>query len=144
MLEGSASCSERCLPVSSLARLCFRRRFVVLGAWILLLATLAVAALSVGTAFTNSTTLPNSESATAYTLLAEAGIGQSASGASTQSGEIVWHTTGAGISDATVRKDATDLKQWLNTTISYIKVNGELDAIARKWVGSPLPVLPTF
>jgi polar amino acid transport system substrate-binding protein len=44
----------------------------------------------------------------------------------------------------TVRKDATDLKQWLNTTISYIKVNGELDAIARKWVGSPLPPLPSF
>lgn len=44
----------------------------------------------------------------------------------------------------TVRKDATDLKQWLNTTIAYIKGNGELDAIARKWVGSPLPVLPTF
>ena len=44
----------------------------------------------------------------------------------------------------TVRKDATDLKQWLNTTISYIKSSGELDAIARKWVGSPLPTLPTF
>lgn len=44
----------------------------------------------------------------------------------------------------TVRKDATDLKQWLNTTIAYIKGSGELDAIARKWVGSPLPTLPTF
>jgi RND superfamily putative drug exporter len=109
MLKGSASCSERCPAVSSLARLCFRRRFVVLGGWILLLVTLAVAAVSVGPAFTSSTTLPNSESATAYTLLAEAGIGQSASGASTQSGEIVWHTTGAAISDARVRKDATTM-----------------------------------
>lgn len=44
----------------------------------------------------------------------------------------------------TVRKDAYDLHQWLNNTIYYIKQNGELDAIARKWVGSPLPVLPTF
>ena len=95
--------------MSALARLCFRRRFVVLGAWILLLVTLTGAALSAGTAFTNSTTLPNSESATAYTLLAEAGIGQSASGASTQSGEIVWHTSGAGISDATVQTDATTM-----------------------------------
>lgn len=43
-----------------------------------------------------------------------------------------------------VRKDATELKQWLNTTISYIKVNGELDAISRKWIGGPLPPLPTF
>jgi polar amino acid transport system substrate-binding protein len=44
----------------------------------------------------------------------------------------------------TVRKDAFDLHQWLNTTISYIKLNGELDAIARKWTGNPLPVLPVF
>ncbi|AYM57102.1 transporter substrate-binding domain-containing protein [Agrobacterium fabrum] len=44
----------------------------------------------------------------------------------------------------TVRKDAVDLHQWLNNTIYYIKQNGELDAIARKWVGTPLPVLPTF
>jgi putative drug exporter of the RND superfamily len=109
MLKGSASCSERCLAVSSLARLCFRRRFAVLGGWILLLVTLAAAALSVGPAFTNSTTLPNSESATAYTLLAKAGIGQSPSGASTQSGEIVWHTTGTAISDARVQKDASTM-----------------------------------
>jgi polar amino acid transport system substrate-binding protein len=44
----------------------------------------------------------------------------------------------------TVRKDAVDLHQWLNNTIYYIKQNGELDTIARKWVGTPLPVLPTF
>ncbi len=25
-----------------------------------------------------------------------------------------------------------------------IKINGELDEIARKWIGSPLPELPTF
>ena len=43
-----------------------------------------------------------------------------------------------------VRKDAFELQQWLNNTIYYIKVNGELDEIARKWVGSPLPELPTF
>lgn len=44
----------------------------------------------------------------------------------------------------TVRKDAYELKQWLNNTIYFIKQNGELDAIAQKWVGSPLPQLPTF
>lgn len=43
-----------------------------------------------------------------------------------------------------VRKDAFELQQWLNNTIYYIKINGELDEIARKWVGSPLPELPTF
>jgi polar amino acid transport system substrate-binding protein len=43
-----------------------------------------------------------------------------------------------------VRKDAYELHQWLNNTIYYIKINGELDEIARKWIGSPLPELPTF
>jgi polar amino acid transport system substrate-binding protein len=44
----------------------------------------------------------------------------------------------------TLRKDAYELHQWLNNMIYYVKQNGELDAIARKWVGSPLPDLPTF
>lgn len=44
----------------------------------------------------------------------------------------------------TMRKDAYELRQWLNNLIYYIKQNGELDAISQKWVGSPLPPLPTF
>lgn len=44
----------------------------------------------------------------------------------------------------TVRKGATELRQWLNNLIYYIKLNGELDEISQRWVGSPLPELPTF
>ncbi|MCW8175634.1 type 2 periplasmic-binding domain-containing protein [Verminephrobacter aporrectodeae] len=44
----------------------------------------------------------------------------------------------------TVRKDAFELHQWLNNTIYYMKSNGELGEIARKWIGSPLHELPTF
>ncbi len=43
-----------------------------------------------------------------------------------------------------VRKDARDLHQWLNNVIYFIKQNGELNAISEKWVGGPLPALPTF
>lgn len=43
-----------------------------------------------------------------------------------------------------VRKDARDLHQWLNNVIYFIKQNGELNAISEKWVGGPLPTLPTF
>lgn len=44
-----------------------------------------------------------------------------------------------------VRKDAYELRQWLNTTLSFIKKNGELDAIAVKWTGHPLPAdMPVF
>lgn len=45
----------------------------------------------------------------------------------------------------TVRKDAFELHQWLNTTIAWMKVNGELDRIHMKWFGKPLAKdLPVF
>jgi len=44
----------------------------------------------------------------------------------------------------TVRKDAYELRQWLNNVIYYIKQNGELNAVSEKWIGGPLPSLPTF
>ncbi|MFP5406401.1 MAG: transporter substrate-binding domain-containing protein [Gammaproteobacteria bacterium] len=44
-----------------------------------------------------------------------------------------------------VRLDAFELRQWLNTTLSYIKQNGELDDIAKKWTGHALPpTMPVF
>ena len=43
-----------------------------------------------------------------------------------------------------VRKGADELRQWLNDTIYFMKVNGELDQFYRKWTGTPLPELPTF
>jgi polar amino acid transport system substrate-binding protein len=43
-----------------------------------------------------------------------------------------------------VRKDAWELHQYLNTFIYYVKANGDLDALYRKWVKVPLPPLPTF
>jgi polar amino acid transport system substrate-binding protein len=43
-----------------------------------------------------------------------------------------------------VRKDAFELREWLNATIYSMKMNGELDALYQKWVGGPLPTLPVF
>jgi polar amino acid transport system substrate-binding protein len=44
-----------------------------------------------------------------------------------------------------VRKDAFELHQWLNTTLSFIKQNGELDEISNKWTGKALPsTMPVF
>jgi polar amino acid transport system substrate-binding protein len=44
----------------------------------------------------------------------------------------------------TLRRGQFDLLQWTNTFIYFIKNNGELDAICRKWIGTPLPELPVF
>jgi polar amino acid transport system substrate-binding protein len=44
-----------------------------------------------------------------------------------------------------VRRGAFELRQWLNTTLSYIKQNGELDAISKRWTGQALPSgMPVF
>ncbi|SCM75866.1 conserved exported hypothetical protein [uncultured Pleomorphomonas sp.] len=45
-----------------------------------------------------------------------------------------------------VRKDATQLHQWLNNFIYYEEVSGRLGALHEKWVGVPIPggKLPTF
>jgi polar amino acid transport system substrate-binding protein len=43
-----------------------------------------------------------------------------------------------------VKKDAFELRQWLNNAIYYMKVMGDLDVIARKWTGQPVPQLPVF
>ena len=44
----------------------------------------------------------------------------------------------------TMKSDAFELHQWLNNVIYLMKLNGELNDISLKWVGSPLPNLPTF
>ena len=43
-----------------------------------------------------------------------------------------------------VRKGADELRLWLNGTIYFMKVSGELDEISRKWTGLPLPNMPVF
>src|SRR5699024_4941939 len=57
------------------------------------------AAVGLGTAFTDSTTMPDSESSTAYAPLAEAGLASPG----TQTGTIAWHTNGSAIDDPTVQ-----------------------------------------
>lgn len=43
-----------------------------------------------------------------------------------------------------VKKGDFDLLQWVNVFILHKKLGGELDEISRKWLGQPLPPLPTF
>lgn len=43
-----------------------------------------------------------------------------------------------------VRKDQMELHQWLNNTIWWMKNSGELEEVAKKWLGAPLPDLPVF
>ncbi|XVV10054.1 MMPL family transporter [Actinoplanes sp. CA-131856] len=86
--------------MTSLARGCFRWRFAVVGGWIAALLVLAALALSLGTAFSDDAGMPDSESGTAYSLLAEA---NGAAAAGTTSGTIVWHAESGAVDSAAVR-----------------------------------------
>lgn len=44
----------------------------------------------------------------------------------------------------TMRADAFNLRQWVNTFLFYVKNNGELEALHQKWFNAPLPPFPNF
>ncbi|HEX2177618.1 MAG TPA: MMPL family transporter, partial [Nocardioidaceae bacterium] len=86
--------------MSALARWCARRRFVVLALWLLALVGLGGAVGGLGTAFTESTNVPSSESSTAYGLLAQAGANPD--DGDTTAGNVVWQTDGGDVTDSAV------------------------------------------
>jgi len=92
--------------VERLARLCARKRVIVLGGWIIALLLLAGLTVRLGSGFTDSAQVPNSESATAYSLLDNAGHGGLVSSNSTVSGNIAWHVTDGSVASPAVEKAA--------------------------------------
>jgi RND superfamily putative drug exporter len=81
-----------------LARWCVRRKNVVLFAWIAMLVALGGAVGAAGSAFSDSSRLPASDSSTAYDLLAKGG----SDAAKVKTGTIVWHAeSGSAVSAAT-------------------------------------------
>ncbi|WP_037304584.1 MMPL family transporter [Amycolatopsis orientalis] len=88
--------------MSSLARWCFRRRGVVLAGWVGGLVALALLVFGAGAAFTDSADMPDSESATAYHLLGQAG---GPAGGNVVRGTIVWH--GGDVGSGTLRDRVT-------------------------------------
>ncbi len=89
--------------MSALASWCFRRRHVVLVAWVVVLVGLAAGVIRTGSGFASNVVLPHSESSTAYTLLDQAQPGAS----DTKSGKIAWHTNGATVNGPTAQAAAT-------------------------------------
>ena len=83
--------------MAGLARLCIRRKNLVLFAWIAMLVALGGVVGMTGSAFSDSSRLPASDSSTAYNLLARAG----SDAAKVTTGTIVWDTrSGSALSPA--------------------------------------------
>ncbi|GLY32693.1 efflux RND transporter permease subunit [Kineosporia sp. NBRC 101731] len=100
-----------------LANWCTRRWYLVIGGWLVALIALAGLVVANGTAFTDATELPDSESATAYSLL-----GSSAS-ADAETGRIVWQTAdGTSVTGRATRAEITTLIDDLKNTEGVLQV----------------------
>src|ERR1700751_6092429 len=83
--------------MSAIARWCFRRRFVVIAAWVVVLTGLAVLGQAVKSSYDNSFSLPGTGSTTAQELLAKAVPAQAG-----DSDTIVWQVSTGTVRDRAV------------------------------------------
>lgn len=85
--------------VPTIARWCHAHRLVVVLLWLGLIVGLGAGAMSAGSAYTNSTNMPNTESGTALALMSKG-----SSGASGDSGTIVWQTDKGSVTASSVEQ----------------------------------------
>ena len=84
--------------MASFARWCYRRRMIVVIVWIVALVAVIAVERSVGSAYTDSFTLPGTESSRALTLLGAALPKQAG-----DSDTIVWHVAKGSVNDPAVK-----------------------------------------
>jgi RND superfamily putative drug exporter len=90
--------------MASIARWCFRHRWIVIGLWVVVLATLGVVNSAAGTAYNDSFALPGTESTHALNLLRSAFPAQAG-----ESDSIVWHVKSGKVTDAGVQSRITPM-----------------------------------
>ena len=83
--------------MSAIARWCFRHRFVVIAAWVVMLTGLIAVAQAIKSDYNNSFSLPGTGSTAAQQLLAKAVPAQAG-----DSDTIVWQVSHGTVRDATV------------------------------------------
>ena len=88
--------------MAGFARWCFRHRVWVVGGWVLLVVGLGVLTGAVGTAYSNTFSLPGTESTKALDLLTKAFPGRAG-----DSDTIVWHVASGTVNDSVVKKPIT-------------------------------------
>jgi RND superfamily putative drug exporter len=88
--------------MANLARWCFKHRFIVIGLWIAVLFAAFGTTKAIGTNYSNSFSLPNTDSTRALSLL------QSVSPSSTgETDNIVWHVNSGSVLDSSIKQSVT-------------------------------------
>jgi RND superfamily putative drug exporter len=88
--------------LSTLARWCYRHRLIVVLLWLVAIAALGVASRAAGSAYSDSFSLPGTESTKALQLLQKSLPAQSG-----DSGTVVWQTSQGTVRDGSVRQRMT-------------------------------------
>jgi len=96
--------------MSAIARWCFRRRFAVIAAWVLVLVGLGTLSQTVKSDFNNSFSLPGTGSTTAQQLLAKAIPAQAG-----DSDTIVWQVSDGTVRDVTVTTQMSSVLKQIAT-----------------------------
>src|ERR1700744_2448512 len=109
--------------MSSLARWCFRHRFVVLGLWIAAVPLLGGIGRAAGDQYNDSFTLPGTESTRALDLLTKSFPTQSG-----DSAQIVWHAKDGSVKDAAVKGQVTAMLAKVAKLPHVVQVKSPYDA----------------
>lgn len=108
--------------MARLARWCYQHRVIVVIAWLVVLFTVFGIERAVGSAYSNSFTLPDTESARALDLLSSA-LPQQAGDSDT----IVWHTPNGSVSDPAVQARMQSLLEEIAVAPSVASVSSPYD-----------------
>lgn len=98
--------------MTTLADWCSKRRWFVVTGWGVLLVGLLAAVVLAGARFTDATSMPATEAATATELLGQGAPPTEA----TESGKIVWHTDGTTVRDPDVQRTFTSMMDEIAAT----------------------------
>lgn len=104
--------------MTGLARWCSNRRWFVLAGWGVLLVGLLAGVVLAGAKFTDATSMPATESATATELLSAG----AQTGRATESGKIVWHADGTTVRDPAVQQTFTSVIDEISAMPGVISV----------------------
>lgn len=115
--------------MARLARWCFRHRVIVVAAWVVVLVSIVAVERAVGSSFSNSFSLPGTESSRAHELLGSAFPVQAG-----ESGTIVWRTADGSITDPEVTAQMQSLLAQVAGAPSVALVISPYDAIGESQV----------
>ncbi len=109
--------------MAGLARWCYRHRVIVLVAWLVVLVSVIGIERAVGSSYTDSFSLPGTESSRGLQLLRSELPQQSG-----DSGTIVWHTPDASVNDPAVKARIQSMLEQVAAAPSVASVNSPYDS----------------